>query len=140
MHAAWYFSRRRLDAPGVAAVDPMPLTRRFFAPFCLAVLTACSSGGGGDGGGSQPPPLAQTYRPSGKAAAGETFVHLFEWRWADVARECEVFLGPMGYSAVQISPPSEHALIANASGSGVAFPWWQRYQTVSYRLDNSRSG
>jgi alpha-amylase len=118
----------------------MPVTRRVFAPLCVALLTACGSGGGGDPGSTQPPPLAQTYRPSGKAAAGETFVHLFEWRWADVARECEVFLGPMGYSAVQVSPPSEHALIASASGSGVAFPWWQRYQTVSYRLDNSRSG
>ncbi len=86
-----------------------------------------------------PPPteLTQDYRPSGRTAAGDVFVHLFEWRWPDIARECEVWLGPKGYKAVQISPPSEHAVIT----SGGAFhPWWQRYQTVSYRLDRSRSG
>ncbi|HEX2873501.1 MAG TPA: alpha-amylase family protein [Polyangiaceae bacterium] len=62
------------------------------------------------------------------------FVHLFEWRWADIAEECERFLGPKGFTAVQVSPPSEHALLAN-----YAFPWWQRYQTVGYALE-SRSG
>jgi alpha-amylase len=62
------------------------------------------------------------------------FVHLFEWRWADVAQECERFLGPNGFTAVQVSPPSEHALL-----SGYAYPWWQRYQTVGYALE-SRSG
>src|SRR5215470_11119246 len=115
--------------------------RGLVALVCVALLVACGSGGGGGGGGgaTPPPPLPQTYRPSGKAAAGDTFVHLFEWRWIDIARECEVFLGPNGFAGVQISPPSEHALVANA-GNGVSFPWWQRYQTVSYRLDQSRSG
>jgi alpha-amylase len=75
------------------------------------------------------------YTPTGKAAAGETFVHLFEWRWADIARECEQWLGPRGFKGVQVSPPSEHALAAANN-----FPWWQRYQTVSYRLTQSRSG
>jgi alpha-amylase len=65
---------------------------------------------------------------------GGVFVHLFEWRWADIAQECESFLGPKGFTAVQVSPPSEHALLAN-----YAFPWWQRYQTVGYSLE-SRSG
>jgi len=62
------------------------------------------------------------------------FVHLFEWRWADVALECERFLGPKGFTAVQVSPPSEHAMLPDS-----AFPWWQRYQVVSYQLE-SRSG
>jgi alpha-amylase len=62
------------------------------------------------------------------------FVHLFEWRWADVALECERYLGPKGFTAVQISPPNEHAKL-----SAYAFPWWQRYQPVSYELE-SRSG
>ena len=66
--------------------------------------------------------------------ASGVFVHLFEWRWPDVALECENFLGPKGFTAVQVSPPSEHALLP-----GDAFPWWQRYQTVSYQLE-SRSG
>jgi alpha-amylase len=62
------------------------------------------------------------------------FVHLFEWKWDDVAQECEAFLGPKGFAAVQVSPASEHAVIAEKS-----FPWWQRYQPVSYKIV-SRSG
>jgi alpha-amylase len=66
------------------------------------------------------------------------FVQLFEWRWTDIARECETHLGPKGFAAVQVSPPTEHNWIA--SGDGAPFPWWMRYQTVSYNLDRSRSG
>ncbi len=62
--------------------------------------------------------------------ARTVFVQLFEWPWQAVARECEDFLGPAGYAAVQISPPNEH----------VPGPeWWTRYQPVSYRLQ-SRGG
>jgi alpha-amylase len=115
---------------------------RSFALWAALVASACGGGGGGSAGGGSAllPALDQTYRASGRGAAGDVFVHLFEWRWADIARECEVFLGPAGYAGVQISPPSEHALILSASGSGVDHPWWQRYQTVGYALDNSRSG
>ena len=60
-------------------------------------------------------------------------VHLFEWRWTDIARECELVLGPAGVAAVQVSPPQEHAVIQGA-------PWWQRYQPVSYSVERSRSG
>lgn len=59
-----------------------------------------------------------------------TFVHLFEWSWMDIAYECETWLGPKGYDAVQVSPPMEHI-----QGD----PWWTRYQPVSYNLE-SRSG
>jgi len=58
------------------------------------------------------------------------FVQLFEWKWNDVAQECENFLGPKGFSAVQVSPPQEH-IQGNA--------WWTRYQPVSYQLQ-SRGG
>lgn len=61
-----------------------------------------------------------------------SFVHLFEWKWTDVAKECENVLGPAGVDAVQISPPQEHRLMPGS-------PWFQRYQPVSYRLE-SRSG
>ena len=64
------------------------------------------------------------------APQGAAFVHLFEWSWSDVAIECETFLGPKGFKAVQISPPQEHS-----KGS----QWWTRYQPVSYQL-TSRSG
>ncbi len=66
------------------------------------------------------------------------FVQLFEWKWTDVAKECESYLGPKGFAAVQISPPNEHAWIT--TGDGAPFPWWMRYQPVSYSLDRSRSG
>ncbi|MBO6574223.1 MAG: alpha-amylase family protein [Rhodothermales bacterium] len=59
-------------------------------------------------------------------------VHLFEWRWDDIADECEDVLGPAGYSAVQVSPPSENHVVGTR-------PWWERYQPVSYQLE-TRSG
>ena len=67
----------------------------------------------------------------------DVIVHLFEWKWTDVARECETYLGPKGFTGVQISPPNEHAWIP--SGDGAPYPWWQRYQPVSYQVE-SRSG
>lgn len=65
-------------------------------------------------------------------AQASSFVHLFEWSWNDVAEECENFLGPAGYAAVQISPPNEHRLLLGR-------PWYERYQPISYKL-TSRSG
>jgi alpha-amylase len=79
------------------------------------------------------PTLSQTYRPSGHAAAGDVFVHLFEWRWDDIANECETVLGPAGFEAVQVSPPQEHSITPN-------FDWSERYQPVSYSVARSRSG
>jgi alpha-amylase len=63
-----------------------------------------------------------------------TLVHLFEWTWNDIAAECENHLGPNGFKGVQISPPQEHIVLPD-----YGFPWWQRYQPVSYQLE-SRSG
>jgi len=79
------------------------------------------------------PALAQTYRSSGHMAAGDVFVHLFEWKWTDIANECEHVLGPAGFTAVQISPPEEHSLTPNHD-------WSERYQPVSYSIARSRSG
>jgi alpha-amylase len=77
------------------------------------------------------PPAAPTPAPAPTPhTAAPAFVHLFEWSWTDVATECESWLGPKGFKAVQISPPNEHI-----SGS----QWWTRYQPVSYTLE-SRSG
>ena len=58
------------------------------------------------------------------------FVHLFEWPWTAIAEECEAFLGPNGYAAVQVSPPQEHA---------TGPEWYTRYQPVSYLIE-SRGG
>lgn len=63
-----------------------------------------------------------------------SIVHLFEWRWNDIALECERYLAPKGFGGVQISPPNENVIINNPSR-----PWWERYQPVSYRLC-TRSG
>ena len=38
----------------------------------------------------------------------QVIVHLFEWKWTDIANECEEYLGPKGFCAVQVSPPMEH--------------------------------
>ncbi len=67
-----------------------------------------------------------------EASPRTVFVQLFEWPWKDIARECEVYLGPNGFSAVQVSPPNEHLIQPEAT-------WWERYQVVSYIID-SRSG
>ncbi|OYV74340.1 MAG: hypothetical protein B7Z72_00370, partial [Gemmatimonadetes bacterium 21-71-4] len=79
------------------------------------------------------PSLDPTYRPSGHMAAGDVFVQLFEWKWTDIANECQQVLGPAGYKAVQISPPEEHAMQDSHT-------WSERYQPVSYSIDRSRSG
>merc|ERR1719199_1588147 len=57
-------------------------------------------------------------------------VHLLEWRWTEVAKECEEYLGPAGFSMVQVTPPQEHIL---------GDSWVIRYRPTSFKLD-SRSG
>lgn len=130
---------------GTPGVRRHRVTRIAACAYAVALATTIACGKGGDGSVTTEPPLPpvtnpvlpQTYVPTGRSAAGDVLVHLFEWRWRDVARECEVWLGPKGFKAVQVSPPTEHAVINDASAS---FPWWQRYQPVSYKLDVSRSG
>ncbi|MCS6773281.1 MAG: alpha-amylase family glycosyl hydrolase [Thermoflexales bacterium] len=85
-----------------------------------------------------------TIVPSGDprpAPPAGVFVHLFEWRWADIQKEC-AFLAQKGYRGVQVSPPQEHIVpTANMLGNPAnAYPWWVRYQPVSYTLQSSRSG
>jgi len=108
----------------------------FFA-FALVFSTGCSSSEIKSPTGGTPPPdrplLAGTYRASGHMAAGDVVVHLFEWKWTDIASECENVLGPDGVHAVQVSPPQEHSLVPSRD-------WSQRYQPVSYSIERSRSG
>ena len=66
-------------------------------------------------------------------AAGDVFVHLFEWKWTDIATECETVLGPAGFAAVQVSPPEEHSITPSHD-------WSERYQPVRYNIARSRSG
>ncbi len=32
----------------------------------------------------------------------QAIVHLFEWKWSDIAAECEIFLSQMNYCGVQV--------------------------------------
>ena len=122
-------------SPGAPTVTP--LTRAAAAALVLVVAAACGEDSTrpptGDPNAGARPILAQTYRPSGHAAAGHVFVHLFEWRWTDVATECEQVLGPAGFTAVQVSPPQEHSITPSRD-------WSERYQPVSYSIARSRSG
>ena len=106
----------------------------------LSLFAACGGGGSpitgttpGSGGSLERPVLPAAYRPTGHAAAGDVFVHLFEWTWNDIATECEQVLGPAGVAAVQVSPPQEHSITPS-------FDWSGRYQPVSYSIAKSRSG
>lgn len=73
-----------------------------------------------------------------QAAERSVFVQLFEWRWEDVALECEQVLGPAGFSAVQVSPPNEH-VDHRSPKLYRQYAWWARYQPVTFDLV-SRSG
>ncbi|GJQ73903.1 Amy-p [Trypoxylus dichotomus] len=64
-----------------------------------------------------------------------TIVHLFEWKFSDIADECERFLQYKGYGGVQVSPVNENAIITTP----VWRPWWERYQPISYNII-TRSG
>ena len=94
--------------------------------FVLSVGIAVGRGDSAQQSAFQPADRSQPHAP--------VFVHLFEWQWEDVAQECENFLAPNGYGAVQISPAMEHVILPDRG-----YPWWQRYQPVSYKLV-SRSG
>ena len=73
------------------------------------------------------------------------FVHLFEWRWADIEKECS-FLAAKGFTGVQVSPPNEHLVPTVDQGGQPAsdYPWWARYQPVTHLAGpttfDSRSG
>ena len=78
---------------------------------------------------------AQTTPPADAAPPGEhdVIATLFQWNWNSIARACQDQLGPNGYGAVQVSPPSEHVVLGDDG-----YPWWQDYQPVSYELESRR--
>ncbi|MEU2336034.1 carbohydrate-binding module family 20 domain-containing protein [Streptomyces sp. NPDC013172] len=75
-----------------------------------------------------PAPAAQ----ADTTAKGDVIANLWEWNWNSVAKECTDVLGPAGYGAVQVAPPSESLKQSN-------YYWWDVYQPYSYTL-NSRFG
>ncbi|MGL4207601.1 MAG: hypothetical protein ACRCRW_15985, partial [Aeromonadaceae bacterium] len=45
---------------------------------------------------------------SAPAVNAGVMVHMFGWKYNDIANECENVLGPKGYDGVEISSPAEH--------------------------------
>lgn len=64
--------------------------------------------------------------------AHDVIANLFEWNWNSVASECTNVLGPDGYGGVQVAPPEESIDLADYNG--IAHPWWEVYQPVSYTI------
>lgn len=77
--------------------------------------------------------LAQGYINPHWHAGRSGIAHLFEWRWQDIANECETFLAPNGYAGVQTSPANEHNVFDDGRS------WMERYGPMSYIL-TTRSG
>ncbi|KAJ8731520.1 hypothetical protein PYW07_004684 [Mythimna separata] len=77
----------------------------------------------------------EAYIKTNLLADRSVIVQMFEWKWADIAAECENFLGPMKYGAVQTSPATENVIVR----VGEERPWYERYQPISYKL-TTRSG
>ena len=48
-------------------------------------------------------------------APDAAFVHLFEWPWRDIGRECEEFLGPAGFGAAYLRWSPSRAVAWRAS-------------------------
>ncbi len=71
--------------------------------------------------------------PDPHPGSRDVIVHLFQWPWESIASECADQLGPLGFGAVQVSPPQEHVLLPDLD-----HPWWQDYQPVSYALVTRR--
>lgn len=108
-------------------------SHRLLAGLLLVTQAACADSAEPQAPAGGRPTLAPAYRATGRAAAGDVFVHLFDWTWTSIAAECETVLGPAGFAAVQVSPPQEHSITPNHD-------WSERYQPVSYSLARSRSG
>lgn len=67
--------------------------------------------------------------PAHALNANDTSVQMFRWKWNDIAYECENYLGPQGYGAVQVSPPTAAANLGT---------WYDVYQPVNYtKLDSA---
>ncbi|WP_089101231.1 carbohydrate-binding module family 20 domain-containing protein [Streptomyces hyaluromycini] len=76
--------------------------------------------------------LPATAAQADTTTKGDVIANLWEWNWNSIASECTNVLGPAGYGAVQVAPPSE-------SLKQSSYYWWDVYQPYSYTL-NSRFG
>ncbi|KAJ8721956.1 hypothetical protein PYW08_004358 [Mythimna loreyi] len=77
----------------------------------------------------------EAYIKTNQLSDRSVIVQMFEWTWLDIAAECENFLGPNKYGAVQTSPATENVIVR----LNTTRPWYERYQPISYKL-TTRSG
>ena len=100
------------------------------ASVCLLAACAPVDGSGHEGGDGSPAPTTAIGAGGPIGTGRDVLVHLFEWNWGSVAKECPR-LAAIGYGGVQVSPPQEHL-------TAPPFQWWQDYQPVSYQLESRR--
>jgi len=65
-------------------------------------------------------------------AHADVMVHMFQWKFNDIANECENVLGPKGFGSIQITPPAEHVNKPDV--------WWSVYQPINLANFNSYGG
>jgi hypothetical protein len=56
-------------------------------------------------------------------AGRTTIVHLFEWKWEDIGRECAGFLGPNNFGGVQV-----HKIVVTEYISRICHPEYRLSQ------------
>ncbi|WP_105973973.1 carbohydrate-binding module family 20 domain-containing protein [Streptomyces geranii] len=71
--------------------------------------------------------LPATPAQADATTSGDVIANLWEYNWDSVAAECTNVLGPNGYGAVWVAPPSESLRQPN-------YYWWDVYQPYSYNL------
>ncbi|NUP20018.1 MAG: alpha-amylase [Streptomyces sp.] len=76
--------------------------------------------------------LPATPAQADATTSGDVIANLWSYNWDSVAAECTNVLGPNGYGAVWVAPPSESLKQTN-------YYWWDVYQPYSYDL-NGRFG
>jgi len=106
---------------------------RFTALGLILLLASCSGDDEPMEEPDDPEPGCAIPDPDVNPGPEGVIVHLFQWPWDSIARECTDVLGPAGFGGVQVSPPQEHVVLAERG-----FPWWQDYQPVSYQLVTRR--
>lgn len=72
------------------------------------------------------------------ASGRSTMVHLFEWKWDDIAAECERFLGPRGFGGIQVRIEKSYTVIFVRLGYRALDPISDGMPLVLY-LYNSQS-
>ncbi len=77
----------------------------------------------------------KVYSQAGSPENGRVIANLWNWKFQDIAEECD-YLALKGYYAVQVSPPHNHPANLVISNSDKRRVWWDLYQVVNYNVGN----